>query len=32
MDDTHNPDLDTNFVFPQRKNRPGGIKNREAIP
>jgi len=31
-DDTHNPDLDTNFVFPQAQNRPGGIKNREAIP
>jgi hypothetical protein len=31
-DDAHNPDLDTNFVFPQAQNRPGGIKNRKAIP
>jgi hypothetical protein len=31
-DTDHNPDLDTNFVFPQAQNRPGGIKNRKAIP
>jgi hypothetical protein len=31
-DDAHNPDLDTNFLFPQAQNRPGGIENRKAIP